>query len=196
MYHKLFILLICIGAFLYSQDIVEEIDTIDMAAPEYEESAEEVDTVKTTTPVQESTEETDTTGRYSPIIEETVGETETRETYSPAQQEKVSLLETIPEPPTKPIAQTIIGAILTGSGGLVLILDFVLVGLENSAYGEIRPSDKPMIVLYAIAGGAQLISGITLLSVAMPKWKVYNEWEAKYQNKSMNGFQLNLTLEF
>ena len=195
--HSKTLFIICFISFCtFSQDIVEEIDTIDMATPEYKESAEEVDTVKTATPQQESTEETDTAGMYSPVIEETVGEPEPENTITPVQQEKVNLKETIPKPPTRPIAQTVVGSILTGSGGLLLILDFVLIGLENAEYGEIRPADKPTIILAAVGGGVELISGIALLSVAMPKWKEYNEWEVKYQNKSMNDFQLNLTLNF
>lgn len=191
------LLLVCfISVWTFSQNIVEEIDTTKKAVPEDKEIAEETDTVKTSAPIQESTEETDTAGTYSPVIQETVGETETKETYTPVQQKKVNLLETIPEPPTKPIAQTVVGAILTGSGCLVLILDFVLIGLENATYGEIRPSDKPMIIIYAVAGGAELISGIALLSVATPKWKEYNEWEAKYKHRSMNTLKIKFTFNF
>ncbi len=194
MYYKYFILLLCIGTLLYSRDIEEEIDTIDMAAPEYKETAGETDTVKTSAPVQESTEETDTAGMYSPVIQETVGETE--ETIAPVQQEKVNLRETIPEAPSRPIAQSVIGGILTGNGALVLVLDLILIGMMNSTYGEIPSQDRSSLAIIAIGGGAQLISGIALLSVAMPKWKVYNEWEAKYQDKSMNTLKINITFNF
>ncbi len=169
-------ILVCfISVWSFSQEIVEEIDTIDMAAPEYNET----DTVITASPIQEST-----------------GETGNKERYTPVQQEKVNLQETIPEPPTRPIAQTIIGSVLTGSGGLVLILDFILLGMENSTYGEVRPSSKPMIAIYAIGGGIEFICGIGLLSVASPKWKEYNEWEAKYQPQSMNTLKINMTFNF
>ncbi len=179
MSYKFFVFLVCIGTMLFSQDIVEIVDTIDMTAPGYEENAERTDTLKTTVPVQKSIEETDTLDASSPV-----------------QQEKINLLQTIPEPPTRPIAQTIIGAVLTGSGGLILILDFVLIGLGNAAYGEIRPQDKPSIIVYAVGGGIEVISGIALLSVAIPKWKNYNEWEAKYQNISMNSLKINITFSF
>jgi len=193
--------IICLISFCtFSQDIIEEIDTTDIAASEQSEAVETADTPESETPVLESVEETDTAGMYSPIKEETVGEPEPfpepEETITPVQQEKVNLAETIPEAPTRPIAQTVIGGLLTGNGALVLVLDLILIGMMSSTYDEIPPQDRSSLAIIAIGGGAQLISGIALLGVAMPKWKEYNEWEAKYQKKSMKGIQINFTVNF
>lgn len=192
---------ICLISFCtFSQDIIEEIDTTDIAASEQSEAVETADTPESETPVLESVEETDTAGMYSPIKEETVGEPEPlpepEETITPVQQEKVDLQETIPEAPTRPIAQTIIGSVLMGSGGLILFFDFVRIGLEYTSYNGISEKDKPTIAAYAVVGGIELLCGVALLGSAAPKWKAYNEWEAKYDKKSMKGIQINLTVIF
>lgn len=186
MYTKSLIIIYLAVIGVFSQDIIEEIDTIDMTTPSSQEgvNVQEIDTAVIASP---------------PVLEEKhVPQIDTIDSAVPVpiRQEMVQLQETIPEAPTRPIAQTVIGAVLTGSGGLLLILDLVLIGLENAAYGEVQSQDKPMIIIYAIAGGSELIAGISLLASAKPKWDAYNAWEKKHKNTSMTKLHLGIAFDF
>lgn len=145
------------------------------------------DTVTTNTLQLELIEKTDTTSVMDhPASQETISQTE-----KPVA--KINLQETIPEPPTMPITQTILGSILTVNGVLVVI--FYGTGNTddtNSPYNESQSDET----LYFVGGSAMCVSGIALLCFAVTKWKSFKEWKIKYQPKSMNTHKINISVNF
>ncbi|MBN1578660.1 MAG: hypothetical protein JW913_19000 [Chitinispirillaceae bacterium] len=113
-----------------------------------------------------------------------------------------SLARVKPEDPTKPmrpIAQTIIGSILTAGGAVSLAAGVVFFALANAA--ERTGEDGGVVAvlfgaIYTAAGLGEGIPGVITLSIARNKWKKYNVWEKSRTTVAGQGIDIRYTLDF
>jgi hypothetical protein len=104
-------------------------------------------------------------------------------------------VKSVPPEPTRPIGQTVAGAVCTGLGGITTISSVLLIVAMASTDAPEEVYIVPGVSLGI--GLGLLIPGVTLLSVAQNKWQVHRKWEQKY--KIMSGkpvWGLNYTFDY